>query len=185
LAETQGETLRGPVDLSRELLGAEVLYEIVHLRRRIDDAVELPEALGVPASTCLAVRLYAAGSGVLAAFVPPGAVPATTALARAAGARGVRLLDPLRVSEVTDCHPSLVPPIGLPSSVAVVADAALRDAEVVFTATGDGSTALKIRTEDLLALTGARVAALVEPGAIDVERLAEAAWREDPYAARL
>ena len=157
--------MRGPVDLRRELLDAEVLHEIVHLRRRIDDAVELPEVLEVPPSACLAVRLYDAGSGLLAALVPAGSMPASSAVARAAGVRAVRLAGPDRVSAVTDCHPALVPPVGLPAAVRTVADAGLADEEVVYTATGDGSTALKIRALDLLSLTGAVVAPLVEPGA--------------------
>jgi prolyl-tRNA editing enzyme YbaK/EbsC (Cys-tRNA(Pro) deacylase) len=175
-------TVRGPLDLTRELLSAEVLHEIVHLRRRIDDAVELPDVLGVPVSSCLAVRLYDASGLVLAAFLPPGAVAATTALARACGAPVVQALPPGRVSAVTDCHPSLVPPVGLPASVAVVADAFLGDQEVVFTPTGDGSTALKIRAADLLALTGATIAPLVEPGTYDVAHGAGGGWRADPYA---
>lgn len=176
--------MRGPVDLSRELLGAEVLHEIVHLRRRIDDAVELPEVLDVPESSCLAVRLYDAGAGLLAALVPAGTVPATSALARAAGARAVRLTDPARVSAVTDCHPALVPPIGLPAAVRVVADAALARQEVVYTPTGDGSTALKIRALDLLSLTGAVVARLVEPGAEPAAAAHVAgSWREGPVGA--
>ena len=168
--------MRGPVDLTRELLGADVLHEIVHLRRRIDDAGELPEVLGVPEASCLAVRLYAADDGLLAALVPAGTVPSTGALATAARARSVRVADPERVISATDCHPALVPPVGLPSSVLTVADAGLRDQEVVFAPTGDGSTALKMRTADLLAFSGALVVPLVEPGAVDL-RPAEAAWR--------
>ena len=177
--------MRGPLDLSRELLAADVLHEIVHLRRRIDDVIELPDVLGVPPTAVLAVRLYDAGPRLLAALVPAGVVPATTALARAAGTTG-RLVPtaPHRVIAVTDYNPSLLPPVGLPPDVRALADAALRDQEVVYTATGDGSTALKIRGADLLALTGAAVARLVEPGlVVDVlPRHAEDVWRDQPVA---
>ena len=158
--------MRGPLDLSRGLLEADVLHEIVHLRRRIDDALELPDVLGVPAHSCLAVRLYDTDRGLLAALLPTGTLPATAALANAAAARTIRLTPPGRVSAVTDYHPALVPPIGLPPDVLVVADETLTGEEVVFTATGDGSTALKIRSHDLLALTGAVLAPLVEPGVV-------------------
>jgi prolyl-tRNA editing enzyme YbaK/EbsC (Cys-tRNA(Pro) deacylase) len=177
--------MRGPLDVTRELLAADVLHEIVHLPRRIDDASELPFVLGLPATSCLAVRLYDAGDELLAALLPANATAATAALARAARVRQVRPTRPERVSAVTDYHPSLVCPVGLPAHVRTVADASLRDQEVVYTATGDGSTALKIRTADLLSVVGATVAGLVEPGAaLNVTRHAdEAAWRTSPFAA--
>lgn len=173
--------MRGPVDLTQALLGADVLHEIVHLRRRIDDALELPDVLDVPESACLTVRLYDADSGLVAALVPAGRLPATGALAAAAGSQTIRATPPGRVSTVTDCHPALVPPVGLPPEVTTVADLALRDQEVVYAATGDGSTALKIRTADLLAVTGAVVAPLVEPGA--ALRPVAATWRSEPVGA--
>lgn len=174
--------MRGPLDLSRELLQAEVVHEFVHLHRRIDDAVELPDVLGVPGTSCVGVRFYVADTCTVAALVPAGAVPATTAVARAARVPRLRALsDPAKVCALTDCHPNLVPPVGLPRDLRLVADIALRDTEVLFAPTGDGSTALKIRSDDLLALTGAAVAALVEPGAVAGEpsRAAELAWRDD------
>jgi prolyl-tRNA editing enzyme YbaK/EbsC (Cys-tRNA(Pro) deacylase) len=79
-----------------------------------------------------------------------------------------------------------VAPVGLPEGVRVLADAAVSRQEVVYAPTGDGSTALKIRAADLLALTGATVAPLVEPGAeIDLTRYAgEGAWRGAAPAVR-
>ena len=164
--------MRGPLDLTHELIAADVLHEIVHLRRRIDDAHELPEALGLPPGACLVVRLYDTDRGTAAALLPAQAVPATTALAAALGTRSLRLLPPDRVSALTDFHPLLVPPLCLPGSVRLVADVAVADQEVVYTATGDGGTALKVRTADLLGLTGAAVAALVEPGTVAAPVLA-------------
>lgn len=158
--------MRGPLDLSRGLLEADVAHEIVHLRRRIDDTFELAEVLDVPPHSCVAVRLYDSDRGLVAALVPVGTLPATTVLAGASGTRTLRATRPERVSEITRYHPALVPPIGLPADVLVVADDTLPGEPVVFTATGDGSTALKIRTEDLLTLTAAVLAPLVEPGLV-------------------
>jgi prolyl-tRNA editing enzyme YbaK/EbsC (Cys-tRNA(Pro) deacylase) len=177
--------MRGPLDITRELLAAEILHEIVHLARRIDDASELPLVLGLPGAACVAVRLFDADDGLVAALVGAGAVPATSAVARATRSRQVRALRPERVSAVTDYHPALVCPVGLPADVRVVADTALRGQEVVFTATGDGSTALKIRTADLLSVVGATVAPLIEPGAAmpGARHADETAWRTAPIAA--
>jgi prolyl-tRNA editing enzyme YbaK/EbsC (Cys-tRNA(Pro) deacylase) len=169
--------MRGPMDVTRELLAVDVTHEIVHLPRRIDDAAELPEVLGLPGEACVAVRLYDADGALVAALLPADRAAATTALARAVAARAVRPAAPGRVIEATDSHPALVPPVGLPAGVALVADAALHD--VVYAPTGDGSTALKIRRDDLLHLTGASLAALVEPGAVLAlgPRAAEDDWR--------
>jgi prolyl-tRNA editing enzyme YbaK/EbsC (Cys-tRNA(Pro) deacylase) len=188
--------MRGPVDITRELIDAGVAHEIVHLRRRIDDAAELPEVLGLPGTSCVAVRLYdvarepggaRVAPGLAAALVPADTVPATTALARALRAGAVRPTPAARVSAVTDHHPSLVPPVGLPPDVALVADAALRDQEVVYAATGDGGTALKVRAGDLLGLLRPLVAGLVEPGAAwasaDGPRPVEGSWRGTPVPA--
>jgi prolyl-tRNA editing enzyme YbaK/EbsC (Cys-tRNA(Pro) deacylase) len=152
--------------VSRELIQAEVPHEIVHLRRSIDDAVELPDVLGVHPAACVAVHLYDTDAGLVAALVPAHCAVATTALARAARVRAIRALEPHEVSAVTDYQPSLVAPVGLPAGARTVADSGLRTPPVVYAPTGDGGTALKIRTGDLLALTGAEVFALVEPGGL-------------------
>jgi prolyl-tRNA editing enzyme YbaK/EbsC (Cys-tRNA(Pro) deacylase) len=175
--------LRGPIDVTQALLEAGVAHEIVHLRRRIDDASELPDVLGLPASACLAVRLYetelAGNARLVAALVPADRAPATSAVARAAGVRRLRRPDAARVSALTEFHPSLVPPFCLPEGVVTVADRALGGAEVLVTPTGDGGTALKVHREDLLAFTGATLAELVEPGpVIDLTRRVTAdGWR--------
>ena len=171
--------MRGPIDVTQALLEAGVAHEIVHLRRRIDDAAELPEVLGQPSNACLAVRLYESDGTLVAALLPADRTAATTSLARAAGVRRLAKPGPGRVSELTQFHPSLVPPFCLPDGVVAVADRALRRPEVLFTTTGDGSTALKVPARDLFALTGARVADLVEPGVVvDVSRhLGDDGWR--------
>jgi prolyl-tRNA editing enzyme YbaK/EbsC (Cys-tRNA(Pro) deacylase) len=151
-----------------------VAYEIVRLRRRIDDAAELPEVLGLPSEACLAVRLYDTGEGLVAALLPADRVAATSAVAEAAKADHARPLRPDRVSAVTEFHATLVPPVCLPEDVTVVADSAFGAQDVVYAPTGDGSTALKVRVSDLLALTGGRLAGLVEPGAV---RHATQDWR--------
>jgi prolyl-tRNA editing enzyme YbaK/EbsC (Cys-tRNA(Pro) deacylase) len=176
--------MRGPLDITRELLAAEILHEIVHLPRRIDDAAELPLVLGLPTGYCIAVRLFDADDDLVAVLLPADTLASTGAVARAARARQVRPTRPERVSAVTDYHPSLVCPVGLPTEVRTIADRSLRDQEVVYTATGDGSTALKIRSQDLLSLVGGTLAALTEQGSAMLGTHAdEAAWRTAPIGA--
>jgi prolyl-tRNA editing enzyme YbaK/EbsC (Cys-tRNA(Pro) deacylase) len=161
-----------------------VAHEVVHLRRRIDDAAELPEVLGVAPETCLAVRLYGIDDdALLAALIPADRTAATTALARVARVRRVEHLPPARVSALTEFHPSLVPPFCLPDGVRTVADRSLRSGELLYTTTGDGSTALKVLTEDLFGLARPAVGDLVEPGVVlETRRLPEDGWRGAPLA---
>ena len=176
--------MRGPIDVTQALLALGVSHEVVHLRRRIDDAAELPEVLGVAPGSCVAVRLYDADGAPLAALLPADRAAATTALARVARARVVTPMRPDRVSVATEFHPALVPPFCLPAGTRTVADRALRATEVLYTPTGDGSTALKVLTEDLFEVARPAVTDLVEPGIVlEGRRLPEDGWRGAPLTA--
>jgi prolyl-tRNA editing enzyme YbaK/EbsC (Cys-tRNA(Pro) deacylase) len=98
-----------------------------------------------------------------AVLVPAGAVPAPEALLDALGARSVRPARPEQVNARTDCTAGLVSPVGLPADVEVLADTALERSATSYCALGEGGVALGIRTGDLLAVVGARTAALTSP----------------------
>lgn len=153
----------GPMDVSRELLAAEIPHEFVRLPRRIASADELPDVLEVPPRCCVVVRVYETERGRSAVLLPAGAMPVPARLARAAGARVTGLATPTATSLCTDFTATLVAPVCLPPDLPVVADAALGGSDVLYAATGDGGTAVKIRAADLLRHTGARVDTLTKP----------------------
>jgi Cys-tRNA(Pro)/Cys-tRNA(Cys) deacylase len=158
--------VRGALDVHRELLARDVPHEVVRLPSRVTSADDLPAALGLEQG-CVAVRCYLVERSGRCSFavvlVPAGAVPGPEALLDALGARSVRPARPEQVNATTDCTAGLVSPVGLPPDVEVLADTALERSTTSYCALGEGGVALGIRTSDLLAVVGARTAALTAP----------------------
>ena len=153
--------VRGALDVHRELLAKDVPHEVVRLRgTSAADADDLPRALDVAPSACVAVRCYCTDLGLVAVMVQAGVVPEPRALLDAVGARTLRPATPDEVNAGTDYAAGLVSPVALPDDVLLVADAALATRGVVYCPVGEGGVALGIRADDLLEAVGARVAAL-------------------------
>jgi prolyl-tRNA editing enzyme YbaK/EbsC (Cys-tRNA(Pro) deacylase) len=161
--------MKDALAIHRELLARGVPHEIVRLRRIILSADELPEALGLPAGQCIAVRLYEADGKLVAFCVPAGATPAPSALLHVTGARRIGVAPVDRINAETDFAASLAAPLLLPDDVPVFADASLPAREVLYTPTGESGTALGIHSRDLLAVSGARVAPLLTPTLVDLQ----------------
>ena len=162
--------MKSAVDVHRVLLERGVNHEVVRLRRLILSADELPDALGLDRDRCVVARMYeatAAGTtGLVAALVRPGDTPRASTLLEVTGAQEIVAARADRVNDVTEFAANLVCPALLPAGVPVFADAAACTAPVVYTATGDGGTALGISVSDLLTVAGARVGELVRAGSL-------------------
>jgi len=160
--------MKGALDIHRELLGREILHEIVRLPRVVLNADEIPDVLGIDASAVVSVRLFVAGERMIAAAVPADRAPDLEAVRQAAGATRVRPATIQEVNEATDYAAGLVAPLLLPPQITLYADARLGRHEIVYTATGDTGTALGIGLAELLVAAGARVADLLTPAFVDV-----------------
>jgi prolyl-tRNA editing enzyme YbaK/EbsC (Cys-tRNA(Pro) deacylase) len=161
--------MKDALDVHRSLLAREVPHEIVRLPRLVLSADEIPGASGLPAQRCVAVRLYHADDQVVAVLVRAGELPHPGAVLAAVGARTLRAASPDVVNEVTDFAASLVSPVLLPESVAVLADSCVGHHDVVYTATGDGGTVLGIPSRWLLTASRARVCELCTPASPTVD----------------
>ena len=155
--------MKDALDVHRSLLAAEVPHEIVRLPRLVLSADEIPDVLGLPADSCVAVRLYRADDRLIAVLVRAGDHPHPGAVLNALGARSLRVAPHDLVNEVTDFAAALVSPALLPADVTVLADSCLGHVDVVYAATGDGGTALGIPVRWLLTVSRARVAELCGP----------------------
>jgi prolyl-tRNA editing enzyme YbaK/EbsC (Cys-tRNA(Pro) deacylase) len=162
--------MKDALAIHRMLLSEEVQHEIVRLPRAVADADELPEALRVPASKCLAARTYTyrprTGTRFLAVVITgAGVVPSLASVASALGARMVRPAPADLVNKITDYAADLVAPLLLPETVMVVLDQRVADslhaADIVYTVTGEPRTALGIRALDLFTLCDAKPVDLV------------------------
>lgn len=153
--------VKGALDVHRHLLQRDVPHEVVRLRHRVAAvADDLPVALDVPPTSCLAVRCYVTDQGLVAVGVHPGVVPDPASVLDALGARSLRLARADEVNAATDFAAGLVSPVDLPADVPLLVDSALRDVPVLYCPVGEGGVALGIRTPDLLAVTGARLVPL-------------------------
>ena len=160
--------MKDALAIHRELLARGVPHEIVRLRRIVLTADELPEALGLSAGQCVAVRMYDADGLLAALCVPAGATPAPSAVLAATGARRIGVAAVDRVNEHTEFAGGLVAPLLLPDDVPIIVDASLASRDVLYTPTGESGTALGIHSRDLLAVTGARVDSLLTPASVDL-----------------
>jgi prolyl-tRNA editing enzyme YbaK/EbsC (Cys-tRNA(Pro) deacylase) len=152
--------MKDALDVHRSLLAREVPHEVVRLPRLVLSADEIPEALGLPADRCVVTRVYHADERLVAVLVRAGTQPHPGALLAALEARSLRIATPDVVNIHTDFAAALVCPVLLPEPMPVLADACIGHSEVVYTATGDGGTALGIPARWLLTSTGAAVAEL-------------------------
>ncbi|MGI5166118.1 aminoacyl-tRNA deacylase [Spirillospora sp. CA-253888] len=168
--------MKDALTIHRALLERETLHEIVRLPLAIAHADELPKALGLPADRCLVTRVFACndvyrGQRFLAGvIVAAGVRPPAEAVRHAVGARLVRPARADLVNKVTAYAAGLVCPLLPPGGMPMLVDQRVLDGlpsdEVVYTATGEASTALGIRALDLYALSGAKPVALFGPGRI-------------------
>ena len=152
--------MKGALDVHRELLARDVPHEVVRLRSSVAIADDLPRALDVPRTSCVAVRCYVTDVGPVAVAVHAGVVPDPAAVLDALGARTLRAASADEVNAATDYAAGLVSPVCLPPEVPLLADAALGATDVVYCPLGEGGVALGIRTRDLLVASRARVGSL-------------------------
>jgi prolyl-tRNA editing enzyme YbaK/EbsC (Cys-tRNA(Pro) deacylase) len=152
--------MKDALDVHRSLLAREVPHEVVRLPRLVLSADEIPDALELPAERCVVTRVYHADDRLVAVLVRAGAQPHPGALLGAIGARTLRMATPDVVNIHTDFAAALVCPVLLPEPMPVLADACIGHQDVVYTATGDGGTALGIPTRWLFTASAAAVTEL-------------------------
>lgn len=162
----------GPLDIHQYLLEHDVHHEIVRLPRPAASAEHLAEVLGVTPRRCLAIHPFHAltpDGDVLVLVLSPAdeeLSPATLVSAlrdllrdRLGPNAGLSVAGSALVSRRTDYIAGHLAPLLLPPDVIVVSTHGVQDlaTSIIYTATGDGGTALGIAATDLLNLTHALV----------------------------
>jgi len=158
----------GAMDVHRELLAREVPHEIVRLPRVVLNASELPEALRLPPSQCVATRIYFVDEVPTAIAVPALSTPEPRAILAALDAITLRPATSEQTNEPTRYAAGLVSAVMLPSSIPLFVDARLDMTGVVYLPTGDTGTALGISGAAFFRLTRARLAHLVDVPVIEL-----------------
>jgi Cys-tRNA(Pro)/Cys-tRNA(Cys) deacylase len=160
--------MKTALDLHRELLSRDIPHEIVRLPYAVSSVADLPDALGVPADQCMAVRVFVADDRLVAFGLGVGRQPQLDSLLLAADCLTLRMATGQEVSAATDFPAGLVPPLPLPPGMPLFVDAQLGQHDVLYTASGEQGTALGIRTAELLVASRARVAPLTTPSLADL-----------------
>jgi Cys-tRNA(Pro)/Cys-tRNA(Cys) deacylase len=150
--------MRSCSDVHNFLLEREVAHEIVHLPAFSTTAKKAADLLGVELREICKTLVFVTDGGPVAVLVP-GDLQAKPRLVRAVvGCRKASLAKADDVLAITGYRPGAVPPCGLALDLPVVADERLLASEVVYCGGGTTTTMLKIRSDDLCRVVGARVA---------------------------
>jgi Cys-tRNA(Pro)/Cys-tRNA(Cys) deacylase len=153
--------MRTSVDVHNFLLERDVPHEMVPTRGRLRSPDRMAAVLGLPPEQVGRVVLFR-GSGDLVAVLLPSHVTADHGkIAEVAGKSHLEELSPEESTEATEYLHEALPPAGLPQGTRVVMERALADQEVLYFPGGEPSSLLKIRPEDLVRATRARVAPVV------------------------
>ena len=158
----------GAMDIHRELLAREIPHEIVRLPRVVLNAMELPEALRVPASQCVATRIYYLDEVPTAVAVPALSTPEPGAILAALDALTLRPATVEQTNALTGYAAGLVSAALLPKDIPLFIDARLDMTGVVYLPTGETGTAIGISGATFFRLTGARLAHLVDVDVIEL-----------------
>jgi Cys-tRNA(Pro)/Cys-tRNA(Cys) deacylase len=168
----------GPLDIHQYLLEHDVHHEIVRLPRPAASAEHLAEVLGVTPRRCLAIHpfhaLTADGDVLVLVLAPAEEEPDTAALVptlrdllhdRLGPDADLSVAGAALVSRRTDYIAGHLAPLLLPADVIVVSTRGVLDlaTSIIYTATGDGGTALGIGATDLLNLSRAIVLPADDP----------------------
>ena len=172
----------GPLDIHQYLLEHDVHHEIVRLPRPAASAEHLAEVLGVTPRRCLAIHPFHAltpdGDLLVLVLAPADeeATPETLVLAlrellrdRLGPDADLSVAGAALVSRRTDYIAGHLAPLLLPDDVIVVCTRGVLDlaTSIIYTATGDGGTALGIAATDLLNLSRAIVLPSDDPADTD------------------
>jgi len=114
--------------------------------------------LGLPAEQVGKVVVLLSSKDVVAVLVPSDREVDLRRVAVAARTPSLEELTADRVTDLTDYFSESVPPAGLPDGTRVIMDRTLADQEVLYFAGGEPTTLLKIRPDDLVRASGAKVA---------------------------
>ncbi|HUG87616.1 MAG TPA: YbaK/EbsC family protein [Actinomycetota bacterium] len=152
--------MRTAVDVHNYLVERDVPHELVPTQGRVRAPERVAAVLGLEPEQVGRVRLFETmNGGVVAALVPAGHDPDPERV-RAAGGGEVTELEDERATDLTQFLPEAMPPVALPEDTTTILDERLAAQEVLYFPGGEATSLLKIRPEDLLAATEARVAPL-------------------------
>jgi Cys-tRNA(Pro)/Cys-tRNA(Cys) deacylase len=153
--------MRTSVDVHNFLLERDVPHELVSLRGRLRSPgrmARIAAVLRLPPEQVGKVVTLLGNKDLIAVLVPSDREPDLRRVAVVARTPTLEELTPDRVTDLTDYFSESVPPAGLPPGTVVIMHRTLAEQEVLYFAGGEATTLLKIRPDDLIRASGAKVA---------------------------
>jgi Cys-tRNA(Pro)/Cys-tRNA(Cys) deacylase len=154
--------MRTSVDVHNYLLERDVPHEMVPTRGRLRSPDRMAAVLGLPPEQVGRVVLLRGSDNLVAVLVPSHLAADLERAGEASGQSDLVELAPEGATEATDYLHEALPPAGLPPATRVVMDRSLAEQEVLYFPGGEPSSLLKIRPDDLVRATDARVAPVSE-----------------------
>jgi Cys-tRNA(Pro)/Cys-tRNA(Cys) deacylase len=152
--------MRTSVDVHNFLLERDVPHELVPLPGRLRSPgkmARIAAVLGLPLQQVGKVVTFQGGKDLVAVLVPADQQPDLRRVAVAVPTASLEELTPDRITDLTEYFSEAVPPVGLPAGTKIILDRTLAAQEVLYFAGGEPSTLLKIRPDDLVRATEAKV----------------------------
>jgi prolyl-tRNA editing enzyme YbaK/EbsC (Cys-tRNA(Pro) deacylase) len=159
--------MRTSVDVHNYLLERDVPHELVPVRGRLRSPgrmARIAAVLGLPAEQVGKVVVLEGRKQLVAVLVASNAEADLRRVAVVAPSPTLTEPTADRVSDLTDYLSQAVPPVALPDGTRVIMDRTLAEQEVLYFAGGEPSTLLKIRAQDLIRTSEARVARVARTG---------------------
>jgi Cys-tRNA(Pro)/Cys-tRNA(Cys) deacylase len=153
--------MRTSVDVHNFLVERDVPHELVRLRGRLRSPgrmARIAAVLGLPAEQVGKVVVLLGSKDLVAVLVPSDREVDLRRVAVAAPTPSLEEPTAARVTDLTDYFSESVPPAGLPDGTRMIMDRTLAEQEVLYFAGGEPTTLLKIRPDDLVRASGAKVA---------------------------
>lgn len=150
--------MRTSVDVHNFLVERDVPHELVPVRGRLRSPDRAAAILGLPREQVGRVDVMEGQDGLVAVLVPSDRRADPKRAASAAGTDELTRVPGHRAADLTDFLAEAIPPAGLPEGTLILIDRSLAEQEILYFPGGEASALLKIRPDDLVRATEAKVA---------------------------
>jgi prolyl-tRNA editing enzyme YbaK/EbsC (Cys-tRNA(Pro) deacylase) len=154
--------MRTSVDVCNHLQARGVKHELVTLDGPVKNAANMADILGLKPKAVIKTLLFIADGTPVMAMVPGNCKADKDKLKQHLKAEIVTFASETEIRTIADFQATALPPVGLKDPVTTIVDKRIKTGDIVYATGGSPNVVLKIRIADLLEVTEAAVADIVE-----------------------